>query len=68
MTFFNNYIVKSVNAIEEEKYEIAINIYKAMTESLAERYHFDINLITPPNVNEIDFNNLGHGKIRKRII
>ena len=68
MTFFNNYIVKSVNAIEEEKYEIAINIYKAMTESLTERYHFDINLITPPNVNEIDFNNLGHGKIRKRII
>lgn len=62
-TFFNNYIIKSVAAIEENKYDTAINIYKAMTETLANNYHINIFLITPEK--SIDINTLGHGKTRK---
>ena len=63
--FFNKYITKAVSAIEEEKYETAINIYKAMTEELANNYNINIALITPEE-NNIDMNTLGHA--RKRII
>ena len=66
MTFFNHYITKAVSAIEEGKNETAINIYKAMTEELANNYHINMNLITP-SVNSIDMNSLGHGKVRKLI-
>lgn len=65
-TFFNNYITKSVSAIEENKYETAINIYKAMTEELANKYHLNINLITPHRLEDIDLTTLGHA--RKRTI
>ncbi len=61
-TFFNNYITKSVTAIELEKYDTAINIYKAMTEELGNRYHIDINLVTPEKVEDVDITTLGHGK------
>ena len=63
-TFFNRYITKSVTAIEEGKNETAINIYKAMTEELANNYHINIGLITP-EVKNIDMNTLGHARTRK---
>ena len=58
--FFNNYITKSVMAIEENKYETAINIYKAMTYELAIKYHLNLDLITPPKLDDIDIKSLGH--------
>jgi len=66
MTFFSNYITKSVAAIEEGKNETAINIYKAMTKGLANNYHINTDLITP-EVTTININTLGHGKVRKLI-
>ena len=66
--FFTKYITKAVSAIEEEKYDMAINIYKAMTDELASRYNINISLITPETTNNIDMANLGHAKVRKLII
>ena len=63
--FFNHFIIPSVGAIEEEKYETAINTYKAMTNALAEQYNIDRNIIVYDNVN-YDKTTLGHGKIKKR--
>lgn len=59
--FFSQYITKSVSAIEEEKYETAINVYKAMTHALAEKYNINTKIITPEKIN---YNTLGHAKIR----
>ena len=61
--FFNNYIIKSVTAIEEGKNDTAINIYKSMTYVLADRYNIANN--NELN-NNYDYNTLGHA--RKRII
>lgn len=66
--FFDNYITKSVSAIEENKYETAINIYKAMTDTLAKKYQINIDLITPLDMKNIDINTLGHAKTKKRIV
>lgn len=66
-TFFTRYITKAVNAIEEEKYETAINIYQAMSSELAKKYHLNIDLITPHKLDDIDINLLGHARIKKRI-
>ena len=63
-TLFNNYIEKTVSAIEECKNETAINIYTAMTNSLAERYNINSQIITI-NPDEVDVNSLGHA--RKRV-
>ncbi len=65
-TFFSNYITKSVAAIEEEKYETAINIYKAMTDELAKRYNINTQIIIP-KMDSIDMTNLGHARVRKII-
>ena len=64
MAFFGNYITKAVDAINEEKYNEAINIYKAMTASLAEKYNININIISP-EINKIDIKNLGHAKTKR---
>lgn len=64
ITLFNNYIEKAVRAIEEGKNETAINIYKAMTTSLADRYKIMIPLIeVDSNINPQE---LGHGYTRGR--
>ena len=63
-TYFNKYITKSVLAIEEEKYQEAINIYKAMTDTLANHYGINTTIISP-DLSTIDTNYLGHGKIKK---
>jgi hypothetical protein len=64
---FNKFITASVVAIENNKTQDAINIYTAMTQSLAEKYNINTNiLITNPN--KININELGHGKTRKKII
>ena len=62
-TFFTHYIVPSVSAIEEGKNETAINIYKAMTFSLAEHYNIGQNMVT---YNNYDLETLGHGKVRRK--
>ena len=62
--YFDKYITKSVEAIEAEKYQNAINIYTAMTDSLAERYGINITFIKP-NIKAIDMNYLGHARVRK---
>ena len=61
--FFNKYIIPSVNAINEEKTETAINTYVAMTNALAEKYNINTNIIMP-NISEEDYPLLGHGKRR----
>lgn len=60
--FFERYIIKSVEAIEEEKEQTAINIYVAMTDTLARFYNINTNIITP-DLSKIDANSLGHGRI-----
>ena len=62
--YFNKYITKSVEAIEEEKNKEAINIYIAMTNSLAERYGINTTFIKP-NIKDINMQNLGHARVRK---
>lgn len=65
---FNRYITKSVSAIEEEKYNDAVNIYIAMTDSLAKMYNIDTNIIMP-DINDVEIKALGHGnniKLRTR--
>lgn len=64
MSLFNNYLTKSVLAIEEQKYETAINTYIALTDTLAKRYHISTN-IKMPDINNVDMNLLGHAKTRK---
>lgn len=67
---FNGYITKAVDAINEEKIQEAVNIYIAMTHTLADRYNININIlyISPQSIipNNIDINSLGHGKSRTR--
>lgn len=62
------YIQKAVIAIEENKIQDAIEIYVAMTQSLAKRYNINTNVlhIHPESINPdtIDINTLGHGKSR----
>lgn len=71
-TLLENYIQRAVKAIECEKNDEAINIYKAMTISLAERYNINTNIlyIDPQSINleSIDRKTLGHGKTRTRKI
>ncbi len=62
--FFQQYITKSVEAIEEEKNKDAINIYIAMTNALAERYEINTTFVKP-DIKDIDMKNLGHARIRK---
>jgi len=62
--YFEKYITKSVEAIEAEKYQNAINIYTAMTDSLAERYGINTTFIKP-NIKDIDMKNLGHARVKK---
>ncbi len=66
--FFDNYIVKSVEAIEENRDAEAIQLYTRMTNLLINFYNIDINNIVMPNVNEIDMNSLGHGRVRRRVL
>jgi len=62
--YFEEYIAKSVQAIEEEKNKEAINIYIAMTDSLAKRYGIDTTFVRP-DIKNIDMKNLGHARVRK---
>lgn len=62
--FFTHYIIPSVGAIEENKYESAINIYVAMTNALAEHYNVSKD-IKPIDIK--DYNTLGHARIKKFI-
>lgn len=71
-SLFNEYISKAVTSIENEKVEDAINIYMAMTTSLAKRYNIDLSLlyIDPSSINEdlLDIESLGHGRTLRREI
>ena len=64
--FFDRYITKAVSAIEEGKNNDAINIYKAMTETLANNYNINMNII---NINKYNYDKalLGHAKVRRKI-
>ena len=66
LNMFSRYITRAVCAIEEEKYDSAITIYTAMSDTLANRYNINTNIIKP-DMNSIDKKYLGHGKIRKII-
>ena len=65
-TMFTKYITPAVTAIEENKIETATNIYVAMTNTLAEMYNINTNIITI-NEEELDMTTLGHGRTRKRV-
>ena len=62
-TFFNEYITKAVSAIEEQKYNQAINIYKAMTNALGEHYHIDTGIIKL-DINKVNMDTLGHARTK----
>ena len=65
---FTNYIEKTVSAIEEEKINTAINIYMAMTMSLAERYNLDNNIMLVNDEKPTDIELLGHARTRKKVL
>ena len=62
--FFDRYITKAVGAIEEGKEKEAINIYKAMTDTLAKSYVTNMATI---DISKFDYNKetLGHARVRK---
>ena len=62
---FNCYITKAIDAIEHNDTPTAVNIYVAMTHSLARKYNIN-TLIIYPNYNTIDISTLGHGRTRTR--
>ena len=66
-TLLTQYITQAINAIEEEKTEIATNIYVAMTHYLAQRYNINTNIITIDHTS-INKETLGKGRIRKRTL
>ena len=62
---FNKFITASVTAIENNKINDAVNIYIAMTQSLAERYNINTNIVML-NPNEVNIKELGHGRKRTK--
>ena len=68
---FSEYITKAVTAIENNKIEEAINIYVAMTHTLASRYSIESNIIyiDPKTITKYpnDIENLGHARTKKKI-
>lgn len=64
---FNKFITASVSAIENNKTNDAVNIYVAMTQSLAERYNINTNIVML-NPNEVNIKELGHGRKRTKKI
>lgn len=62
---FNNHITRAVTAIENNKTNDAINIYVAMTETLAQNYNINTNIVMlkPEEVNIME---LGHGRSRTK--
>lgn len=70
-SLFNGYITKTIDAINEEKIQEAVNFYIAMTYSLADRYNINTNIlyINPKSTNlkTINTNQLGHGRTRAKV-
>lgn len=64
---FNKFITAAVIAIENNKVNDAVNIYTAMTESLAERYNINTNIVML-NPNEVNIKELGYGRKRTKKI
>lgn len=65
--FFNTYVIKAVEAINNNKEKQAVDIYKSMTTTLASYYRINTNIVIP-NIDNINMNTLGHGKSRKLIL
>jgi len=67
---FNGYITKAVTAIENEKVEEAVNIYIAMTYTLAERYNINMHTLfideESIKLKTINTQPLGKGRIRTK--
>lgn len=65
LAFFNTYITKAVGAIEAEKEKMAIDIYRAMTEDLADHYGIDMHsLYINADASKTEDKYLGHGRTR----
>ena len=62
--YFDKYITKSVEAIDSERYQEAIDIYIDMTDTLAQRYNINMAYIRP-NMENINMKHLGHARVRK---
>lgn len=60
-TLFNNFIIPTVQCIDNKWYDDAITLYKGMTEKLMKFYH--IEYIEPNNIDNIDINKSGHGQL-----
>lgn len=67
--YFNEFITKAVSAIEENKEQQAIDIYVAMTNSLANHYNINTNIIIPTKceLDTYDIKTLGHGKTLTKV-
>ena len=69
-SLFNRYITKAVTAIENEKFEEAVNIYIAMTYTLSERYNINMHTLyidkEPLKLKTINTQTLGKGRIRTK--
>lgn len=63
---FKQYITPTIIAIENNKTEDAVNIYKNMTIELAKKYEVDLNIIVP-DPEQISIIELGQGRTKKRI-
>lgn len=67
---FNGYITKAVTAIEHKKTSDAVNIYIAMTHTLAERYNINMNLLfiedETTKLKTINTYPLGRGRVKEK--
>ena len=58
---FSNFIVPAVNAIMNNEYSKAIQIYKEMTKGLVQFYKIDDS--TNVNIEDVDMTKAGHGRV-----
>lgn len=70
-SLFKEYITKAVTAIENEKKGDAVNIYIAMTHTLAERYNINMHTLfiddETTKLKTINTYPLGRGRVRTKI-
>lgn len=67
-SLLNNYIQQAVIAIENNKTQDAVDIYYAMTTSLAKRYNINLSTLyinsNDIKTDELDMKNLGHARTK----
>lgn len=66
-TMFYQYVKPTIKAIEANKTDLAVNIYKTMTLELAQRYNIDTNFVLPEAITT-STTNIEQQNIKKRVL